>query len=176
MFREAAFRRSRWKKSAEGTRFQMIEGKNAAKKEFRGRKINITAANGAREEPRRRNITNNVKYKNIWKTRSRVFLWSHFWATPMNEKNERRQRRRQRQAKKCLFLKLRFPNLPNFVKETRKKGRKQLTFNLFFSELFLSSVKKAWEILREDEINNCDLVSLLRIARFVSRTIPRQSF
>lgn len=42
-------------------------------------------------------ITNNVKYKNIWKTRSRIFLffvclrWSHFWA---NSGARPRQRRR----------------------------------------------------------------------------------
>lgn len=49
--------------------------RNAAKKEFHE---STNKYYGSAET-----LTNNVKYKNIWKTRSRVFLWSHFWATPM---------------------------------------------------------------------------------------------
>lgn len=58
----------------------------------------------------------------------------------MNEKNERRQ---AETGKEMFVFEIAVPKFAQFCERNEKKGRKQLTFNLFFSELFLSSVKKA---------------------------------
>lgn len=122
------------------------------RKNFTRGEINITAAN--RQTAGAEGRTNNVKYKNIWKTRSRVFLWSHFWATPMKQKQTKVKTQAAIWAKEMFVLKIcGSQSLPNSVwRSLREKREKTINLEPFLWFFFAERSEGAGNDWEEKQI------------------------